>query len=96
MSLTLQMELAIAMTVYDRITHCNYQCNNTFNNCNTNFIVILHVSTITQTDQFLFPVNNNHTSMFVSDSQIKLTLPDVISDVVILKNFLGEHPPRPP
>ena len=38
MSLTLLTELAIAMTVYDHITHCNYQCNNTFNNCNINFI----------------------------------------------------------
>ena len=43
MSLTLLTELAIAMTVYDRITHCNYQCNNTFNNRNIYVIVILHV-----------------------------------------------------
>ena len=28
---------------YDCIIHCNYQCNNTFNNYNINFIVILHV-----------------------------------------------------
>ena len=26
------IELAIAMTIYDHNTYCDYQCNNTFNN----------------------------------------------------------------
>ena len=33
-SLKLLTELAIAMTVYNHIIHCNYQCKNAFNNCN--------------------------------------------------------------